>query len=795
MKLRYYSNFKSITNKEYRLEVYTQSDVVAEPLLLSSSPMQVEYESDELYKPLKLSNAIIEVLTGKVLTDLYTGENHGVEVRLYNLSDNIIEWFGYLTPNLYTSDYVTILDNLSLEAIDSIASLDNMKYTYVNENDSFSAMFDILVHILNEADPHLIAPYVYIQKTCRLYKDSSSCLLSDVYIQERNFFDEANEPITFREALEYMATYFGMTVVQWKDGYYMVDYDYVNRGSAEFFIYDRSTKELTTKNMQEPVCTIRDIGITSGSASISLGNVYNKVSVVANLNVINDVIPDAFDSKDIINQNSDQLKYYEKRETIDGKVNVLLSSFWKSNKNYLYKVPCSNMDFVAEEIKEVTIDNYTNIASGVYWQKCDSYLYDNGEPSSLNWKDYLTFAHTNTFFKPDITLLSLNAKGVVLFRGGVLIANISYKLSKHLLAHDALKTSNEIYSNTMFGAGFKNTMFPCRLSIGGYYYDGEGWVGYNDFLLKTKRGYFKVIIGHGHIAGAKWYRYKDDYGYWRWVTEVTYNSLNGVEKMSGDCEQNNMHYFTENGKNIFVEEWYNNECFLMDRFYLVHKNKENDRVFDTQNELTNTVSYKMNLVDSQDGVAIRLPNDLVLTGILTFELCMPNHLGTIPMYRTDMPCSMCNAVHISDMSLVYSSENEKVDIYNLSNKDNLDVVYSNVISDNNITEMNDVDLFINTNVRNIASYSNAATKTCDNFDYLKGVYSPFEDGIFLPERLLVDKLYRHYSVPKFQYSNELKRNLSILSRVKENSLNKTMVVNCMSIDYVNESNCVQLIEV
>lgn len=786
MKLRYYSNFKSIEEKTYRIEIYTLLATKSEELLLSSSPMQVEYETDELYKPLKMSNAVVEVLTGKVLSDLYTGENQGVEIRLYNITEDVLEWFGYLTPNLYSGDYVSNLDSLNLEAIDALASLENIKYSYISDDGSFCTILDVLVHIFDKADKNKIIPNVYIQKTNRLTKESPECMLSEIYVQERNFFDETGEPMTCREALEHIAKYFGMTVVQWKDGFYIIDYDFLNRGNLDFFVYNRAVKAISDKSLPVPVRNVTEIGITSGVASISLGNVYNKVSVVANLNTINEVIPDTFDEKDIINQNSDPNKYYEKNETIDSKVNILLTSFWKSKKNYDYKNP----DVVGDEI---TIDNYDTITNGVFWQKCDSYLAEDGEPSSLNWRTYLTFVH-KSLYKWDDKLLSLNKKGTVLFRGGSLIANISYKLSEHLLAHDALKTSDEVFSYTKYGAGFDNTLFPCRLSIGNYYYDGERWVSYDDYNLKKERDYYKSIAGTGHFAGAKWYRYKDGYNYWRWVTKDRYNSLTGVEKYSGDCEQNNMFYYMENNVKIFVEEWYNNECYLQDRFYLVHKNKENDRVFDTEKSLTNTVSYKMNLTDSQDGVAIKFPNDIILNGVIVFELYIPNHLGKIPMYRTDATCKTCKAVHISEISLVYSAENEKIDIYNNSSSDS-DIVYSNVISDANVTEMEDIELLINSNARNIASYSNTATKIGKNFDYLKGIYNPFEDKMFLPEQLLIDKLYRHYRAPKFQYSNELKRSLSFLSRVRENSLNKTMVVNSMSIDYANECNHVQLIEV
>ena len=70
---------------------------------------------------------------------------------------------------------------------------------------------------------------------------------------------------------------------------------------------------------------------------------------------------------------------------------------------------------------------------------------------------------------------------------------------------------------------------------------------------------------------------------------------------------------------------------------MVHINKEGDKVFDEEKKLTNTVSYRFNLYDSTDGVAIKLPEDKILCGKINFELSTPNHLGVHPclLYTSD----------------------------------------------------------------------------------------------------------------------------------------------------------------
>ncbi len=69
----------------------------------------------------------------------------------------------------------------------------------------------------------------------------------------------------------------------------------------------------------------------------------------------------------------------------------------------------------------------------------------------------------------------------------------------------------------------------------------------------------------------------------------------------------------------------------------------------------------------------------------------------------------------------YTNNKVTYDIFNNA-VDDSDVVYSNVINDNNVTEMDDIELLINSNAKNISSYSNCATKSGDKFDYLKKRY-------------------------------------------------------------------------
>nr|DAI91188.1 MAG TPA: hypothetical protein [Caudoviricetes sp.] len=795
MKLRYYSEFKSRKDKTYRIEIHTVFATYSEELTLTDSPFTVEYESGTLYKPLKMSNSVTSILTDKILSDLYTAEGQNIEVRLYNKTDDILEWFGYMSPNLYSSDYITPLNIVELQAIDTVSVLENKKYSYINSSEVYFKSFkDVIMHILDIADPGKILSKLYFQETNRISKDVSTSLIEDIYIHERNFFDEANEPMNSRDVLEEISKYIGMTFIQYQDAYYMIDYDFIKNDELHFFVYDRINDTCGNVTIPSALLNVRNIGVSESAGSISLGDVYNKVSVVANMNQITNLCPELLDDeKDIVNQNSDPNKYYISNRDIDGKNHTLLNSFFKSKENWGYLIPSFSFIDIPAEGVEVSIDNVNDIYSGVVWQKYSDYTTEDGEPSSLSWKTCVSFLQAyNMIGASRKTLLTLKNGEYSLFKGGYFIINIAYKMSGSFLPNDIIKTSDEAYSNTKYGAGFDNTTVPCKLYIDDYYYDGEVWRNRKYYTDRVARGYYKSTNNLTY-QGAIWYRYKDGFGDWRFVTKGEYDSTSGEKASGGYDDRNKVYAYRENGENIFVEKWYHDECVLKDGFYLVHINKENDKVFDDEKRLTNTVSYRFNLYDSTDGVAIKLPDDKILCGKIRFELGTPNHLGKYPMYRTDGGCHPCTAFHISDFTFKYTNNKVTYDIFNNA-VDDSDVVYSNVINDNNVTEMDDIELLINSNAKNISSYSNCATKSGDKFDYLKAVYSPLHDKNVLPEQILIDKLYTHYKAPKFRYSNNLNRGFSILSRIYENSLKREMIVDQMNIDYANESCNVSLIE-
>ena len=197
------------------------------------------------------------------------------------------------------------------------------------------------------------------------------------------------------------------------------------------------------------------------------------------------------------------------------------------------------------------------------------------------------------------------------------------------------------------------------------------------------------------------------------------------------------------------------EIALQDRFYLTHINKTTEAIFDAEYSLTNTVSYKMNIVDASDGVAIPCLTNVSMYGSLTFELYAPNVLGTNIQGRG----AKCRAIHISDLSIAYKKSTEYKDIFS-SAKVDPDTIYTNTVNGSYSKELDDVTLKVNTANDLATSYSYAIAQRGNDYYYIKGVQ--FDGVERKPEERLVERLINYYQAPKYKMTATVHDTVSVL---------------------------------
>jgi hypothetical protein len=127
MNLIYFGEFRDINNTLWRINIYKEGFIGnAEELTLADNPVIINYEGDnDIYKPIKYSQCTIKVLTPKVL-DIYSSKVFDVKIQV--LKNNVEYWNGWNTPTVYSSEYYSDLDEVEINAIDTLAATKYVDY-------------------------------------------------------------------------------------------------------------------------------------------------------------------------------------------------------------------------------------------------------------------------------------------------------------------------------------------------------------------------------------------------------------------------------------------------------------------------------------------------------------------------------------------------------------------------------------------------------------------------------------------------------------------------------------------
>ena len=300
----YQGKFADSADVKYTVRITTGSsgDTVT-AITMGETPFVTTMDSgdDIIYKPMKCTGATIQIVTEGYLFDIYSPTAHGTKVELRN-SSNLVEWTGYATPNLYDMGYQAI-ETIEVECIDGLSTLQYIKYTPVDGGKQVRSFSDIIGSIIQKCGCYV---RWYVSANIGV-PGVSGCIMDKLCISESNFFErksddkrtDADTAWTCKEVVEQIAQYVGCTVMAHGNSVYFVDYDAVKAGAGTtrwytYTVGSSSAPTLTTSS-QAPIAIGSGSHYDGAAARLSIGDVFNKVSVKCTLNDYDDVLPNFFD--------------------------------------------------------------------------------------------------------------------------------------------------------------------------------------------------------------------------------------------------------------------------------------------------------------------------------------------------------------------------------------------------------------------------------------------------------------------------------------------------------------------
>lgn len=469
--MKYISEFYDIKEQKYTLEIGSGD---TKNVTLTSEPFLTELETSEshLYKPCKYSTATIGIVAEDYMFDLYSSTAQENKVILKK--DNSIVWVGYVTPNLYSQGYENEKEEIEVEAIDALSTLQYYKYTPVNGTKNIVSIIEIINHLLGKCNAYT---NYYINNNMQLNSLTSNCLMLNMYISEQNFFDEDDEAMTMQEVLEEICQYVGLTCVADGDEVLFLDYDAIKNNINTYYKFAVGSKTPTLVTLQQSN-EIEQTDYAENGGQLSLDNVYNKATVKDSLYSFDSIIPSIWDEKYLTNYGGNWSYVQEVNE--DGKGGKH-KCYFKYLKHSNYKSYYYNKSTLGEVLPPLMV-NYSTTQDLVGATICKAFFEKtddlNKKYNDLNFTDYVLLHVHNTY---DGTLrplfeLEVNSSNVSFIGGSTYLVIQGNFL---FMDREGEMYIMQGYTNKDDNFNPDNLYIDCKLQYGNYYWNGTSWTTNN----------------------------------------------------------------------------------------------------------------------------------------------------------------------------------------------------------------------------------------------------------------------------------------------------------------------------
>lgn len=292
--------FNGIDGKDYTIKIEkegyqgTSAELTGQP-----SPFTVTLSDEEfVYTPTRFSTATLHIFGGDYLQDLFSTDYRMCRVTLYE-GDRMI-WRGFIKPEIYTQDYRNVKFNLDLECYSAMSVLEYVDYKQKGESRGFVTLWDLLKQCIEESRGEygfVYLPHVYgaDQSAFNAWNNP----LSEMSVSEQNFFDEDDNPMTYKNVLEEIMKLMNWTCVDYMGDLYFID---INNQDGEYYQYGPST----FSKVQAGSMSVQDIGFSGDGHTLDIAPGYNKVTIRCSNYPVGDALPDT---------SFDTLKYLTSKDT------------------------------------------------------------------------------------------------------------------------------------------------------------------------------------------------------------------------------------------------------------------------------------------------------------------------------------------------------------------------------------------------------------------------------------------------------------------------------------------------
>jgi hypothetical protein len=721
--------------------------------------------------------------------NLYTGKAQGTQVILRNEDRNIVEWCGYLQPNLYNQGFSSPVEEIEFEASDCLAGLQYFEYEYYyqgNGQPMIVSFKDIVDSIADRCG--LIQYYRFTQKEFSNSDTTKIFDFKEFYISENNFYSEEGEPWTYQEVLEETCKYFGFVCFQWGESLYFIDYDrYKTTKDMVGYVYAKADRWRTrTYRTLSSSNSITEDSYRGTGGSMSLDDIFNKVSVNCNYYNVEHLIPDIFEDDFLTERNSTTITTVVNRGQEIGSKTAYNVYDHKHIKSHFYKpIIGTNNHEVEVEPTEEQFSSKTFFKDFVGGNIVDLY--------HLGYSDLKGTTYESKEWERFLMISQLNrpwCKGPIAYEYDTTKYWEQYNLpimEFTQLPQIFIDNHKEVYADRVPTTGGR---VPSTKA---------GGIGSSSSTSRNERPTVNPVKAEHYFVISAEAAFTPDFdesfvpdgveekGFNKWSnTEYGGYTFDLIKDTTSKdtAFAPKLTFYLE----IPTEGWWNGKKWVDSETWFEVPLEELEYKKDVWYSFKNTQNtVQTNLFLGKAGYKIPLPESVESTAFMQFKIGMPKRFAHCALGDDNGEAGNAYCL-IKDLQMDIVTRNSSL----LKDED---IVYENVIDDSNVIDGPEIDLKITSDNNITHSYSTVSTKYGEDMINTTNFRFYDKDGeMILPEEAIIEKYVKQYSTPSLKENVVLDLTFTPSQLITDTYWNKDFVIVAQEIDYKMCSQTITLLQ-
>lgn len=814
--MKYEGRFRTLKDEMIQVVIITNNDVSQEKEIFfaDESPVMISQSSDGIFSPIKSRSCTIKLVTKDELFDIYSGSSHGTSVAVNNLTNSECLFYGYVTPCQYNQPYL-YNNEIEIEAVAAISTLQDFKYSYLNGKESSVAIMDIIKKLME------IAGYsgkIYMQYNGNKLKVLQIPTQFE-YINDDIFFEDDGEASDCYAVLEEICNFYGISCVPYGNDVFFVDYQVIAYVEDDNLLYTDLKSLVNSTFYITDSITKEDYA--GDDQNLEMDEVYNKINIKADVAEVKD--------DDLGVNPEDDAKsstYYDTRidagERSDGKKWAIASRYFEyiqgtyaNDNSDNWQTPI-NCNIIADSVGYKLAGRFDKTYPSISLARM-AFPYGNGA-GTFNTIVGQCCLPTQQFGYESTKEMPYSAK----WNNMLSFFTQGYWLHKYYKEDNVGALSEDLQHQ------WETFIYEQRL--GGYkpvlIYNSPKYVNYSpaesdktSYLCFTGNLLYQRECNYDKVHYNVW-TINEDTNYCDGInTPLTEFGCSGTDnaysRRKGDADYNKGWNMLKLKLSIGNKYWNGSQWTTTESTCFIPYHKDNVVTDDEcliwtgwNKPVTNhNYTYKVN----KDAFVIPINKEDNLQGYLHLEVYMPKIPWNNQLYRENnyLRINYNNippVIFMKDFGLTLCSTDNSEKWYDVfeDDEEDDDIIYSNPIDSNNVTDMDDLELKINTyNSQKPIAKSYIIEPSIvdgkvveDSFKYhTAGFYDNLIGNYKRQEMNLVDKYYNHYSEPKKIYNCVVHGYKAPYKCVQCTAISGKYIVDEQSYDLKADVNELKLVEV